>query len=71
MRGFDQIANENVNLVYFQGFYFYDGKVKACTLYSNVEGKYFDGHFCEEKDPKVRQETDHKFSFIFFENYII
>ena len=54
MRGFDQIVDKLVNLL-FQGFYFYDGKVKACTLYSNIADEYFKGRFCEEKDPKDRQ----------------
>ena len=57
MRGFDQIDDELVNF-HFQGFYFYDGTVKACTLYSNVDDQYFNGHFCAARDPKDRQESD-------------
>ena len=64
MRGCDQIVNKIVKL-YFQGFYFYDGKVKACTLYSNIDDEYFEGRFCESKDPKNRQEIDDKFILYF------
>ena len=57
MRGFHQINDELVNF-HFKGFYFYDGTVKACTLYSNVDDQYFNGHFCAARDPKDRQESD-------------
>ena len=57
MRGFHQINDELVNF-HSKGFYFYDGRVKACTLYSNVDDQYFNGHFCAARDPKDRQERD-------------
>ena len=49
----------------FQGFYFYDGHKKACTLYSNVDDGYFKGHFCAEAKHKTREETNDKETFEF------
>ena len=58
---FLMVSGQNCHWQKFsQGFYFYDGHKKACTLYSNVDDEYFQGHFCAEAKHKTRQEVNDK-----------